>query len=104
MYDGLHERARFKQGTLLFLPAPTLLTLFPPPRAARLALFADLVLLVRLELSLLPLSPRAGAALATLLERCAESPVHPPPPLPPSRTKWTRLVHPSILTGHVSSL
>jgi len=24
-----------------------------------------------------------------------------PPPLPPSRTKWTRLVHPSVLTGHV---
>ena len=23
--------------------------------------------------------------------------------LPPSRTKWTRLVHPSVLTGHVSS-
>jgi hypothetical protein len=29
--------------------------------------------------------------------RCA------PPPLPPSRTKWTRLVHPSVLTGYVSS-
>jgi hypothetical protein len=26
------------------------------------------------------------------------------PPPPPSRTKWTRLVHPSVLTGHVSSL
>jgi hypothetical protein len=25
-------------------------------------------------------------------------------PPPPSRTKWTRLVHPSVLTGHVSSL
>ena len=24
----------------------------------------------------------------------------PPPFLPPSRTKWTRLVHPSVLTGH----
>ena len=29
--------------------------------------------------------------------------VDPPPPLPP-RTKWTRLVHPSVLIGHVSSL
>ena len=28
----------------------------------------------------------------------------PPPPPPPSRTKWTRLVPPSILIGHVSSL
>ena len=26
------------------------------------------------------------------------------PPPPPSRTKWIRLVHPSVLTGHVSSL
>ena len=26
-----------------------------------------------------------------------------PPPLPPSRTKWTRLVHPSVLIGHASS-
>jgi hypothetical protein len=25
-----------------------------------------------------------------------------PTPPPPSRTKWTRLVHPSLLTGHVS--
>ena len=25
-------------------------------------------------------------------------------PPPPSRTNWTRLVHPSVLTGHVSSL
>ena len=32
------------------------------------------------------------------LEACA-----PPLPPPPSRTKWTRLVHPSVLTGHVSS-
>jgi hypothetical protein len=24
-----------------------------------------------------------------------------PPPSPPSRTKWTRLVHPSVLIGHV---
>jgi hypothetical protein len=27
-----------------------------------------------------------------------------PLPPPPSRTNWTRLVHPSVLTGHVSSL
>ena len=26
-----------------------------------------------------------------------------PPPLPPSRTNWTRLVPPSVLIGHVSS-
>jgi len=28
----------------------------------------------------------------------------PPPPPPPSRTNWTRLVPPPVLTGHVSSL
>jgi hypothetical protein len=38
--------------------------------------------------------------LAALLEAAAR----PPPPSPPSRTKWTRLVHPSVLTGHVSSI
>jgi hypothetical protein len=30
--------------------------------------------------------------------------VLPPPPPPPSRTNWTRLVPPSVLTGHVSAL
>jgi hypothetical protein len=34
-------------------------------------------------------------------KRCA---TRRPPPLPPSRTNWTRLVPPSVLTGHVSSL
>jgi hypothetical protein len=28
----------------------------------------------------------------------------PLPPPPPSRTKWTRLVHPFVLIGHISSL
>ena len=30
-------------------------------------------------------------------------PPPPPPPSPPSRTKWTRLVHPSVLIGHAAS-
>ena len=30
--------------------------------------------------------------------------VPPPPSPPPSRTDWTRLVPPPVLTGHVSSL
>jgi hypothetical protein len=29
--------------------------------------------------------------------------VRPPPPAPPSRTDWTRLVPPPVLTGHASS-
>ena len=33
-----------------------------------------------------------------------EEPVSYPTPPPPSRTSWTRLVPPSVLTGHVSSL
>ena len=36
---------------------------------------------------------------AALVARCAA-----PTPPPPSRTNWTRLVPPSVLTGHVSSL
>ena len=32
------------------------------------------------------------------------APAGPPPPPPPSRTTWTRLVPPSVLTGHVSYL
>ena len=38
----------------------------------------------------------------TALPRLAGGQALPPPP--PSRTNWTRLVHPSVLTGHVSSL
>jgi translation initiation factor IF-2 len=40
--------------------------------------------------------PRLGAPAPTTVE--------PPPPPPPSRTDWTRLVPPPVLTGHVSSL
>jgi len=58
-------------------------------------------------------SRRAGGAQASLSVRarvdrrvddvrCSDA-CRPTPP-PPSRTKWTRLVHPSVLIGHVSSL
>jgi hypothetical protein len=33
-----------------------------------------------------------------------DGPFDEPPPLSPSRTNWTRLVPPPVLTGHVSSL
>jgi hypothetical protein len=50
----------------------------------------------------------AGAARVTFRSECAGDAgacsVGGPSPPPPSRTKWTRLVHPSVLTGHVSSL
>ena len=52
-----------------------------------------------------PTAPRAGAAAAparTHLTPLAPARVAAPPP-PPSRTKWTRLVHPSVLTGHVTA-
>jgi hypothetical protein len=43
-----------------------------------------------------PLSQRVGDVMRGVEEAS--------PPPPPSRTKWTRHVHPSVLTGHVSSL
>jgi hypothetical protein len=45
---------------------------------------------------------RGGCARAWALG--ASSPPPAPPLPPPSRTNWTRLVPPSVLTGHVSSL
>ena len=50
---------------------------------------------------------RGGAGLGgTLAVGDILARARPPPPPPPSssRTKWTRLVHPSVLIGHVSSL
>ena len=54
-----------------------------------------------------------GNAALRLSDRCRETRafLHPvviesvllSPPPPPSRTKWTRLVPPSVLTGHVSA-
>jgi len=64
------------------LPRPTTL-LHTTPRTASLR-------------SPLRLSPAAPRRAGTSTARQATT-----PPLPPSRTKWTRLVHPSVLTGHV---
>ena len=44
------------------------------------------------------LDPGAGAGVPRILARGV--PARPPPP-PPSRTDWTRLVPPPVLTGHV---
>ena len=48
-------------------------------------------------------SPRPSAP-PPLLRFSLPAGAPPPPPPLPSRTKWTRLVHPSVLIGHVSSL
>jgi hypothetical protein len=51
-----------------------------------------------------PYTGAAGRYALTVWLYAAEGAVPPPPPSsPPSRTKWTRLVHPSVLIGHVSS-
>ena len=42
-------------------------------------------------------------ALNALFLACPEDGITAPPPLPPSRTNWTRLVPPPVLIGHVSS-
>jgi hypothetical protein len=55
-------------------------------------------LLAQIEDVNLPRSDASGARPALELLRQA---LAPPPPF---RTKWTRLVHPSVLIGHVSSL
>ena len=44
-----------------------------------------------------------GTDSAVVVWKDAEG-ARPPPPPPPSRTDWTRLVPPPVLTGHVSSL
>ena len=49
------------------------------------------------------LHPVARARAQTIAPCQPRRSGRPPPPLP-SRTKWTRLVHPSVLTGHVSSI
>jgi len=51
-------------------------------------------------------SPPASGQSMLEIYGSAASPagVAPPPPLPPSRTNWTRLVPLPVLTGHVSSL
>jgi len=48
---------------------------------------------------------RFPRVLAVFIERIVLPGAAPPPPLPPpSRTDWTRLVPPSVLTGHVNRL
>ena len=51
-----------------------------------------------------PASPATGRreAVRRTSARRARAAAVPLPP--PSRTKWTRLVHPSVLTGHASSI
>jgi hypothetical protein len=58
-------------------------------REERAAHTPDLVAVLRVE--------ALSAATRSALQRRLHSAVP-----PPSRTNWTRLVHPSVLTGHVS--
>ena len=48
--------------------------------------------------------PRSATPRPARGSACRRAHLHPPPPPPPSRTNWTRLVPPSVLTGHVSHL
>jgi hypothetical protein len=59
---------------------------FAPPADALLSALAD------------PALPAAAADEILALLQHQARPLRPPPP--PSRTKWTRLVHPSVLIGH----
>jgi hypothetical protein len=64
MYPGLHPRARFKNGTLVLLPAPAAAALGRPALQPAAAALADLLGLIRAELALQPLSHRLQAAAA----------------------------------------
>ena len=48
-----------------------------------------------------PVRPHPAPAAKQLRRGRAGCAPQPNAPLPPSRTKWTRLVHLSVLTGHV---
>lgn len=50
MYQGLHPRARFKNGTLLMLPTPTPGSLKRPATRPPLQILKDLVGVVRIEM------------------------------------------------------
>ena len=50
-----------------------------------------------------PATPAAAHSPLVRLTRACGAPPPPLPPPPPSRTDWTRLVPPPVLTGHVSS-
>lgn len=55
MYQGLHSRARFKNGTLLMLPTPTPGSLKRPATRPPLQILKDLVGVVRIEMQVGPL-------------------------------------------------
>lgn len=64
MYDGLYAGARFKGGTLVFLPTPTMASLRRPVTATPLELFGDLLKMITTEFDMLPLCPRIVQVLA----------------------------------------
>jgi hypothetical protein len=80
---GLHHRALHQDGVVRARGACSISAIFLCSLFPLLFLFFFLLFLVR------------STPPALLL-----SPSNPPPPLP-SRTKWTRLVHPSVLIGNV---
>lgn len=64
MYEGLHAAARFKGGTLVFLPAPSMAGLKRPVTATPLDILSDLFKIMTTELETLPLCSRISKVLA----------------------------------------
>jgi hypothetical protein len=57
MYDGLHATARFKGGTMVYLPTPTLAGLKRPATATPKDLLGDILKIIKREFEVLPLCP-----------------------------------------------
>ena len=64
MYDGLHAAARFKGGTMVFIPTPTLAGLKRPATATPQDLLSDLFKIIKRDFEVLPLCPQISQVVS----------------------------------------
>ena len=72
MYKGLHARARFKNGTHLQFPTPTLTTLCRSVTRPPKKILTDVINIIVTELEVMPLSHRISSALKLLKQACED--------------------------------
>jgi hypothetical protein len=65
LYEGLHAGARFKGGTMVFLPTPTIAGLRRSATSSPLELLNDIVKIISCELEIIPLCPRIEKAFTS---------------------------------------